>query len=689
MIDLTTKVGVSIGEPDRPQHVAVVREPSTGAMLRTKGRLYVLVDVEPGASRDVANEAAEVLRDEYYYDLSAGIDVSLRRAVLAANKRARTKARSEAALHLACAVLCRNEMYTAKVGAGEVFVVRRARLFVPGTGAGELTDYAFRVQRPALPALGSESDVGVAIWREQAEPGDTLVLTVGRLVDVVGPEELKSSVLTLHPTASAQAIRERFLAAGAAGRAVPGVLVVEVSPLGAAPRLRPQAAPVAVEDPQVEAVAERIRERLDTVGAGWRGLGRRARQAARPLVAGIATAVAIVAALLPQQRPRLPRAAEVAAVRALRRRRVTMALAFALLLASSGVGVLAYVDFQEAREGGNAALELLRARQDVDAARTAAGKQPPDVSAARERLESAERHLDLAAASRRVDAGQLTDLRAQIAALRLELTNLVIDLARLDATSAPASIDYGQGDVLFVADPGAGRLWRVPTQQPDKSSALAQRGSPEGIGDPWLVALANDAVYTMDGALRLFRYEGSNRREVLIKDKKFTQPVDLAVFSNNIYILDRPSGQVWKYEPSADGQYSAPAIAYLEKPLAPGTARTVAVDGEIWVTNDGGEVLRYRRGTGAQALQLEFVIRWRGEPAQATAIQAKEGQGRQLWILDAKARRVIQLARDGAELARVALPAELPEPHGFVVVEEVGRIVSLHGTRLARTDVAR
>ena len=84
-----------------------------------------------------------------------------------------------------------------------------------------------------------------------------------------------------------------------------------------------------------------------------------------------------------------------------------------------------------------------------------------------------------------------------------------------------------------------------------------------------------------------------------------------------------------------------------------------------------------------------MAIRWEGNPAHVDAVQAKEGQGRKLWILDAAARRVLQIAKDGVEEARIALPAELPEPSAFVVVEESGYIVTLHGTRLARTDLPR
>ncbi len=694
MVNLTTRVGVSIGEPERPQHVAVVREPATGAMLRTKGRLYVLIDVEGGApgAREVAGEAAEVLRDEYYYDLSAGIEVSLRRAVLDANKRARAGLRADAGLQLACAVLCQSEMYVATVGAGEVFVVRRARLFVPGARPGELTDYAYRVQRKTPPPLGAEEDVLVSVWREQAEPGDTLVCSVGRLIDVIGPDELKSAVLTLHPSAAAPRLRERFRSVAAsdavAGRSVPGVLVVEVAPLSAAPRVRPPP-PAHVEEREVQRIAERIRGRLEGVAAVRGGVGRALRGLAHAVTRSLVTALALVAAISPRRRTALPRATEVAAVRAIRRRRVTVALAVALLLVASGVGVLAYVDYQEARASGNAALALARARQEVDAARAAATKQPPDASAAREHMERAERFLQEVASSRRADARAVADLRARIAELREKLTNVLLDLAKLDAKSAPSSLDYAFKDVLYIADPGAAKLWRVPSQAPDAAAVVAQRGGQEGISIPRLVSTASDVVYAMDEALRLFRYEASTRREILIKDKKFIDPVDFAVFSGNLYVLDRASGQVWKYEPSADGHYGSPAIAYLERPLAPGTARSLAVDGEIWVTNDAGQLLRYRRGGGATAGPLDFAIRWRAEPGRADAIQAKEGQGRKLWLLDRSARRVIQLAKDGTEEARIALPSELPEPSGFVVLEELGQVVTLHGTRLARTDLSR
>lgn len=686
MIELATKVGVSIGDPGAARHVAVVREPTTGAMLRTKGRLFVLADVEEqGAhARDLAAEAADALRDAYYYDLSAGIEVSLRRAIGEANRKAASKLRDGERIHLACVVLCRNEMYAAKVGAGEVFLVRRARLFMPGAQPGELTDYAFHVQHTRPPTLGAEAEVPVSVWREQAVPGDTLVLSPSRLVEAVGPDEVKNDVLTSHPSIAATRLHDRYLEQ-TRGRIAPGILVVEVAPLAAVPRVRPQ--PIApAPDPDVERIAERVGARVGATAPPSPSIVERALQS---IARGGVTALAHVIALLPHEKQPLPRSADVSAVRAGRRKRVTIALALLLVVASAGVGALAYQDYQDARASGNVALSLLRARQEVDAARADAAKKPPEVTSAREHLETAERFIADASTAKRVDTATLADLRSEIAALRVQLTNVVLDVKTLDPKSTPSSMDFALKDVLYVADPGASRLWRIPSQQPKDSAPLTQAGSPEGIGIPALVTTSVDRVYVMDQDMRLFRYDGSTRREILIKDRQFKQPAGIAVFSQNLYVLDRAQGQVWKYEPTNDGQYSAPAIPYLEKALGANVARSFAVNGDIWIVTDDERLLRFRRQGGAAASPLEFAIRWTGPAAKIDAVQAKEGEGHRIWVLDAAGRRVVGLALDGAEDIRVALPAELPEPTAFVSVEDLGYVITVHGTRLARTDFAR
>src|SRR5437763_5231866 len=208
------------GAPD----VILASEPTLGATLRTKGRFYFLCEVarQHGTSSgsDIAREVADLARQEYYYDLSAGIEVSLRKALRQANRRAAQRLRDQrgrVALHCACAVVVNNELYAARIGAAQVFLVRRARLFLPGDEPGELADFVHRTTTREAESLGGVADVLPDVWRQSIEPGDTLILASGGLVEGLGAEALKNAAITLHPRAAAEHINNRAVADGVVG----------------------------------------------------------------------------------------------------------------------------------------------------------------------------------------------------------------------------------------------------------------------------------------------------------------------------------------------------------------------------------------------------------------------------------------------------------------------------------------
>src|SRR5918993_1508501 len=90
-VRLHMKLGV-VAEHDRladsPDTLVVV-EPSVGSVARSKGHLYLLVTsrISSRHALEATRLAAETIRNEYYYDESAGIRVCLQKAIATANKR--------------------------------------------------------------------------------------------------------------------------------------------------------------------------------------------------------------------------------------------------------------------------------------------------------------------------------------------------------------------------------------------------------------------------------------------------------------------------------------------------------------------------------------------------------------------------------------------------------------------------
>jgi hypothetical protein len=277
-------------------------------------------------------------------------------------------------------------------------------------------------------------------------------------------------------------------------------------------------------------------------------------------------------------------------------------------------------------------------------------------------------------------------LRGAVTGLADRMDGVIIDLARFAPKTKLAQV-VGNVNGLFVTDPGEGRLWRV-SGDPIQQETLLQRGVKGNAGAPVQIALQDVAVYILDDARKLWRATTQLDDVTPGDSDKWKTPVAIAVFTDNLYVLDSETGQLWKHE-SNDGADFGPAIGYLVTPLPPNTARALAVDGDVWIATSAGEVQRYRRNALlTTAGRIEFVPRWEGTAPRANGIQAIDSQ-RNLYLLDSVGKLVVQVTRDGRELARFALPPNLPAASGFYVSESLQVAYTLHGTKIVATSIAR
>lgn len=201
----------------------LVTEPATGSKVRSKGHLYLVVSSSRigGRAREATQLVAETIRREYYYDESAGVPICLEKAVRSANRKLRGSREGgglpPGGIGVAMAVIRTNELYVATIGGAEAYLVRAARLLVP--------DHS---QQPGLPA---DDALRVEVWRGEIAVGDSLLLVSRNLTEVVGTEELKNAVVTLHPQSAVEHLHHLFVAAG--GDGPDAVLAVEATELAA------------------------------------------------------------------------------------------------------------------------------------------------------------------------------------------------------------------------------------------------------------------------------------------------------------------------------------------------------------------------------------------------------------------------------------------------------------------------
>ena len=686
----SAKVGSTSDVRPSKSDVVVVYEPDTGALLRTKGRLFLLCEVagpgSPTTGVTIAREVADLAKTEYFYDLSSGIEVSLRRALRQANRRAAQRLkehRSSVTLHIACAVVVNNEIYGARVGAAQVFLVRRARLFLPGDEPGELADFVHRTTTRDAASLGTEPDVVPKVWRQTIEPGDTLIIASGALLEGVGAETLKSAAVTLHPRAAAVHVHDRAVADSVVGS--DGVIFVELSQSpGAAHRIASELKTLTA--PQEVAIAESIRSRIDAVWRHRPRIGGLMRSAATPVASAATKGVAVGLELMPKRDTSLRRHPDTARERSRRQRRAVTSLAVLLIVVASGVGALAYRDYQSKSVERDYQLAVLAVEDSLASAHRLAERKPPDPEGARAKIVQAESKIDEAARSPLADKEHLDALRADAATLVDRLDGVVIDLGRIVAGSRPSQI-IGNTNGLYVADPGAGRLWRV-FGDPLQNGAVMQRGA-RGVSGPALVTWQEDVLYSLDDARKLWRAQGDQVKDVTPADSaSWKSATAIAVFTLNLYVLDTASGQLWKHE-SSDGVDFGKASAYLAAPLPANTATSLAVDGDVWIVTSTSEIVRFRRNPlVTTASRIDFIPRWQGVAIHPTAVQAVTGQAN-IYLLDAAGHTIVQMSRDGRELLRITLPTTLPEPSAFYVSEGSRIAYTVHGSKVVATSLDR
>ena len=623
-VRLQLKLG-AVTEQDRlndlPDTVVIV-EPSIGSISRTKGSLYLLVTsrLPGGRAREATRLVADTIRNEYYYDESAGIRQCLGKTLAIANKRLSHQrdrfglghqADGSGPIGIAVAVVRGRELYVATVGPAEAYLIRQARLSTLPDPFGER----------GLPAPDLEPEV----WRGELSVGDSLCLVSANIISRVGTDVLKDALVTLHPQSAVEHVHARFVAAE--GRGSDGAVAFEATEVGATHKSR-VLVPVRPAEPLAGApdrspipLADSVTARAAAIGAG----ATRARSAAG---SNIQRAVWWAQDLLPRRQPGVRRVIAPSTRIESQRRAAFALLAFVGVAATLGLGVYA---FGGQKQPAEAARSITVAQHAFETAQTALEQvSGPGVDLV---SNDPKRALDLlsTAYSELATAQNAGYPLSEIAPLR---TQTVAGLDRLygvvpivsstvftfptdKAPVALTAIVQGSDGAPYVLDSASKTVWRIDASKKTATAVLrsGQKVSGVTVADPAFLAIGGPDVLILDSKNQLWRWRPTNatgkgtlRRIPVVDSASWGNDIRaIATFVANfdaafykLYVVDPSQQNIMVLSPANDGSgYPVKPTGRLPTDRPVDGITDLLIDGDIYVA-ENGQVSRVIPASGWQ-----------------------------------------------------------------------------------------
>ncbi len=603
--------------PDSPDTLVVV-EPSVGSVARSKGHLYLLVTARVSSRHalEATRLTAETIRNEYYYDESAGIRVCIQKAVATANKRLVHQAdrlglkspEGNGPIGIGLAVVRGNEMYVATVGPAEAYLIRQARL-------STLPDPH---RERGLPSSGLEPDV----WRGEISVGDSLVLVSPNVVARLGADELKDAMLTLHPQSAMEHLHARFVAADGSGS--DGAIAFEATEVSTTTRAR-TLVPVRPSEPLAGAPDRSPIPLADNVQAAGAAVTAAAGSAKVAAGGAFERTVGRLQDLMPRRKPAYRRVTPLASRRETQRRAAVAALALVVVVGGLGLAVYAFGGTGQQQaissvNAGQAAIDKVRA----DLAQVSGpgiDLITDDPGKAKELLTEAYTQLDAATAAS-VGKGTVDPLRAKVVA-GLDTLFGVVPVASTDLfTFEPvkdakpfdlSTLVQGPDDSPYVIDKANQTVYRIDLKR-KKATAVVKAGKEVGgtkVAAPLFLATGGRDLLILDAKNVLWRWRASNDEGKGTLTKVNVQGAtqwgddvtamgtfvkDISRGLYNLYVTDPSKQQILAYSPAADGSgFPAKPTDWLAAARPVDKMTSVWIDGDMFVA-EGGIVERLTAG---------------------------------------------------------------------------------------------
>ena len=178
---------------------------------------------------------------------------------------------------------------------------------------------------------------------------------------------------------------------------------------------------------------------------------------------------------------------------------------------------------------------------------------------------------------------------------------------------------------------------------------------------------ADNISFVTDKAIVRVTKTTGKKKEIITNNNDWSQPVGLAPYQGNLYVLDQKNG-VLKYVASS-GNFSKSAYFKTTPDLT--TTRSIAIDSAVWILFQDGSIKKYTRGEADS-----FTIKGIDKPFANPTRLFTDADTTNVYVLDAGNSRIVKLAKDGTFQSQYSAPV-LKQAKDFDVHEKDKKILIL------------
>jgi hypothetical protein len=156
------------------------------------------------------------------------------------------------------------------------------------------------------------------------------------------------------------------------------------------------------------------------------------------------------------------------------------------------------------------------------------------------------------------------------------------------------------------------------------------------------------------------------------KDKNI---LDVCLYAQRLYLLDSQNNQIYRHQKALEG-YTVSYSNWLKEKADFSKAVSMAIDGNIFILNSNGEILKYTQGN-RQDFSLKNI-----DPALLSPIQIfTDSDTNYIYILDPQNKRIVVLTKTG-KLSKQFYSEKFDNLNGFLIFEKDKKMYVLNGLKV-------